>query len=145
MSDNNKKIDILGDVMSAPEMDYHQEVEKLNKLISLISLEQEKPALEKQEKPVTEKKTIHRKQKVIKKKSTYYLTQKVFKELDGAKYLFNKILPQDSDVRITKSSIVNYALKWMLKELEEKGKDSNLIKQFLNHLEVKDDTNKGKK
>ncbi len=126
MQNNKNKIDILGDVMSTRTHEAIPDIGKLTEIINLISLEQKT-----EHKKISERKVVgSKRQRVQKKKSTYYLTEKVFEELHGAKDLIKTILPEDIDVRVTMSEIVNYSLKWMLKELEEKKEYSKVVKHF---------------
>lgn len=66
-----------------------------------------------------------------KKKSTHYLSEKIFADLDEARDKINKLMHQQLKSRVSKSGIVDQALRMILKEFEEKGEKSHLIKEIL--------------
>lgn len=66
-----------------------------------------------------------------KRKTTHYLTKEVFVELNQANDFLKGLLPAGSKLMATKSKIVNYAIKTLLEDFEEKGEDSELVKRIL--------------
>ncbi|HIJ90295.1 MAG: hypothetical protein OEV89_05950 [Desulfobulbaceae bacterium] len=72
-----------------------------------------------------------------KKKSTHYLSEEIFDDLDDARDKINEIVHQRLKSRISKSRIVNQALRMILKDFEEKGEKSHLIKEILKESQKK--------
>lgn len=66
-----------------------------------------------------------------KKKSTHYLSEEIFADLDDAREKINELVHQRLKSRVSKSRIVDQALRMILKEFEEKGEKSHLIKEIL--------------
>jgi hypothetical protein len=66
-----------------------------------------------------------------KKKSTHYLREDVFDGLTQAKLILKRLLPDGAKGRASKSNLVNYAVNTLLREIEEKGADSPVIKRIL--------------
>lgn len=66
-----------------------------------------------------------------KKKSTHYLSEEIFADLDDARDKINELVHQRLKSRVSKSRIVDQALRMILKEFEEKGEKSHLIKEIL--------------
>lgn len=66
-----------------------------------------------------------------KKKSTHYLSEEIFADLDEARNKINELMHQRLKSRVSKSRIVDQALRMILKEFEEKGEKSPLIKEIL--------------
>jgi len=73
--------------------------------------------------------------KESKKKSTHYISNEVFEELGEAKTLIPNFLPEGLNLRVTKSRIVDSALKMLLRELEEKGETSILVRLLLKSVD----------
>lgn len=65
------------------------------------------------------------------KKTTHYLREDVFDGLTQAKLILKRLLPDGSKGRASKSTLVNYAVNTLLREIEEKGVDSPVIKSIL--------------
>lgn len=72
-----------------------------------------------------------------KKKSTHYLSEEIFEDLDTARNKINDLVQQRLKSRISKSRIVDQALRMILKDFEEKGEKSHLIKEILRDLQQK--------
>lgn len=66
-----------------------------------------------------------------KKKTTHYLREDVFDGLTQAKQILKRLLPEGAKGRASKSNLVNYAVNTLLREIEEKGADSPIIKKIL--------------
>ncbi|MFA6498918.1 MAG: hypothetical protein WC256_00130 [Desulfurivibrionaceae bacterium] len=72
-----------------------------------------------------------------KKKSTHYLSGEIFSDLDEARDKINDLVHQRLKSRVSKSQIVDQALRMILKEFEEKGEKSHLIKEILKGIHRK--------
>lgn len=72
-----------------------------------------------------------------KKKSTHYLSGEIFADLDEARDKINELVHQRLKSRVSKSRIVDQALRMILKEFEEKGEESPLIKEILKGIRQK--------
>lgn len=72
-----------------------------------------------------------------KKKSTHYLSEEIFADLDDAREKINELVRQRLKTRVSKSRIVDQALRMILKEFEEKGEKSPLIKALLKNSHQK--------
>ncbi|HEA65524.1 MAG TPA: hypothetical protein ENI07_01690 [Desulfobacterales bacterium] len=116
MAENKKKQDVLKAILSDSEDNFVPGVKELEKLIHR-SVVIEKPEAEKKKRPK-------------KRKTTYYLTEEIFENLGDAKEIIRKMLPDIQKSKISKTRIVNSALKMILKEFESKGGDSTLVKQI---------------
>lgn len=121
----NKKFskDVLEDVLTG---EHDQHVPGLDELTQLIA-DQVKPT---PEPPPKTDKTPIRQKKRVKKKTTYYLSKEVFEELGEARDTLKNMLPEKDRSQVSKSGIVNAALKMILQELADKGADSVLFKQL---------------
>lgn len=115
--------DILEDILTG-EHDHH--VPGIDELTQLIS-NQVKPIPTKPKQP---NKPSLRHKKRAKKKTTYYLSKEVFEELGEARDTLKNMLPEEDRSQISKSGIVDAALKMILQELADKGTDSVLLKQL---------------
>jgi hypothetical protein len=65
------------------------------------------------------------------KKTTHYLREDVFDGLTQAKLILKRLLPDGSKGRASKSNLVNYAVNTLLREIEEKGADSPVVRSIL--------------
>lgn len=72
-----------------------------------------------------------------KKKSTHYLSEEIFTDLDEARDKINKLVHPRLKAHVSKSRIVDQALRMILKEFEEKGEKSPLIKEILKNTRQK--------
>jgi hypothetical protein len=72
-----------------------------------------------------------------KKKSTHYISEEIFEDLDDARDKINELVHPRLKSRISKSRIVDQALRMILKDFEEKGEKSHLIKEILKDLRQK--------
>jgi hypothetical protein len=72
-----------------------------------------------------------------KKKSTHYLSGEIFADLDEARNKINELMRPRLKSRVSKSRIVDQALRVILKEFEEKGEKSRLIKEISKGLRQK--------
>lgn len=72
-----------------------------------------------------------------KKKSTHYISEEIFEDLDDARDKINELVHPRLKSRISKSRIVDQALRMILKDFEEKGEKSHLIKEILKDIRQK--------
>lgn len=70
----------------------------------------------------------------VKRKTTHYLSKGMFNQLDRAKVTLREIVPAERRTSVSKSRIVEQALKVVIKDFEIKGENSILAKQILNDL-----------
>ena len=130
MNKNAEQRDILAEILSGVQEDVVEGLDSLYELIRLESgdsvgpdqIQEKKPA------PKTTPKTTPKKSK---KKTSHYLTEAVFEELSEAKFDVRDFLPDLPKSAVTKSSIVNIAVRTILDEYREKGLESKLIKRLL--------------
>lgn len=126
MISQKKRRDILDDLFNTSDDNSPPGTEELEKLI-------------RREHPKKKGKTPHSKRggkkeaSKGKKKTTHYLSGEIFRELDEAKHKINELVPSPLRARVSKSQIVNQALKMILNDFEQKGEKSTLIKQLLNN------------
>ncbi len=80
--------------------------------------------------PHKKKNNFHNEQKITKKKATYYVSLDVLDSLSEIKTRIRQLLPDKEKSRISKSKLVEYALRLILAEFETKEKESLIIKQI---------------
>ncbi len=127
MGDKSEKRDILAEILSGAQEDV---VEGLDSLYEIIRLESESIEPLKSEDNVQEEVSKPDSNKP-KKKSSHYLTESVFDELGEAKVNLRELLPGVAKSDLTKSNIVDIAVKAILDEYRKKGSKSALIKKLL--------------
>ncbi len=120
--------DILDDLLSTTTRDVPREIEKL-----ACFIDRHAEARADQDKKVSARTSAktRRKKRNTKKKTTHYLTVEIFEGLDEAKEKIRDIVPAGIKARISKSQIVNHALKMILCDFETKGESSSLVKFIL--------------
>lgn len=123
MVENRKKQDVLKAILTGSEDNFVPGLEELEKLIHR-SVKPPEAA------PVMKKPRAKREKRPKKRKTTYYLTEEIFENLGDAKEIMRKMLPDIQKSKISKTRIVNSALKMILREFETKGGDSALVKQI---------------
>jgi len=123
-----KKSDIMDDLLKGIPEDLPEDLQTLALLIHRKS--EGKTA-----KPATKTgKTAPARKKArasMKKKTTHYLSREIFDVLDATKEKINTIMQEREKARVSKSGIVNQALKMILKDFAEKGEKSPLIQEIL--------------
>lgn len=126
MKNNNQK-DILADILGSVQEGRIRGVDELTKLTHISDVKDD-PFLE-----VLPKRTAGKtkKKKKPKRKSTHYLNEEVFANLGEAKIVIKELLPEGLKTKVTKSRIVENAIKVLLDEFEKKGDKSYLVKQLL--------------
>jgi len=122
----NKKTgkDILQDVLSG---DHEADMPGLDGLTELLAQHVKRKHAPKP--PRRETPPPHR--KGAKKKTTHYLSEEVFANLEDARETIENLLPEEVGTYISKSGIVDTALKMLLQELADKGEKSDLFKQIM--------------
>ncbi len=123
MAENKKKQDVLKAILNGSEDNFVPGLEELEKLIHR-SVKPPEAA------PAMKKPRAKREKRPKKRKTTYYLTEDIFENLGAAKEIIRKMLPDIQKSKISKTRIVDSALKMILKEFETKGNDSALVKQI---------------
>jgi len=118
-----KKKDVLKAILSDSEDNF---VPGLDELEKLIHLSVKPPGAA----PVMKKPRAKREKRPKKRKTTYYLTEQVFENLGDAKEIIRNMFPDIQKSKISKTRIVDSALKMILKEFETKGSKSALVKQI---------------
>ena len=123
------KHDIMDDLLKGSAEDATPEAPSLAKLIHRAGeTTSAKHPAESPSCPAEQKKTPAGDSK---KKSTHYLSEEIFADLDDARDKINELVHQRLKSRVSKSRIVDQALRMILKEFEEKGEKSHLIKEIL--------------
>lgn len=120
------KRDVLAEILDSVDEDVIEELDSLYEIIQVESAEHSAPDKSAKKKPPS--KTAPKRSK---KKTSHYLTRAVYEELNNAKTDLRDFLPSLPKSNLTKSSIVNIALKTILKEYKEKGIESTLIQKLL--------------
>lgn len=123
---SGKKKNILDDLLGGKERDSDSDMGELGDLIYRRGAP-------------TPKRGVVREAPVTKKKVTHYLSEKVSVELSEAKAKIKVMVPPEVKSQVSMSRIVEYALKAILDELDEKGDDSTLVKEILKNSECYSD------
>lgn len=133
MAAKNKK-DIMDDLLKGSSEDTTHEAASLARLIhrtgessSAKHPAEDSPSRDPKKAPAGDSK----------KKSTHYLSEEIFADLDDAREKINELVQPRVKSRISKSRIVNQALRMILREFEEKGEKSHLIKEILKDIRRK--------
>jgi len=124
------KRDIMDDLLKGTSEDAPSEVKSLDKLIHRELGKEQAPAAKSTEKATTKKK----RPKASKKKTTYYLSENIYDNLGDARDKINELIHMHLKSRVSKSKIVDQALKMILKDFEEKGEKSPLIQEILKDI-----------
>jgi len=126
MGKKSEKRDILAEILSGEQEDV---VNGLDALYEIIRLESSEPLKsDDNTRSASVSKTDPKKPK---KKTSHYLTQHVFDELSEAKVDIRELLPSVPKSEVTKSNIVDIAVRALLEEYKTKGLESALIKKVL--------------
>jgi len=128
------KHDIMDDLLKGSSEDTTPEAPSLAKLIHRAG-ETATATLPSGSAPGPEQKKPHGGDS--KKKSTHYLSGEIFDDLDEARDKINELVHPRLKSKISKSRIVDQALRMILKDFEEKGEKSHLIKEMLKDLRKK--------
>jgi hypothetical protein len=118
MAEKKKKQDVLKDILGSSQDD---SVPGLEELSQLIHPRGKPPSI------ASASKTTARR----KKKTTHYLSEEIFENLGEAKERIQDLIPGGERIRISKSGIVNSALKMILREFEAKGEKSLLVRHMM--------------
>lgn len=125
MGEKPEKRDILAEILGGAQEDV---VEGLDSLYEIIRLESSEPLKSDDNTRGGPSKTDPNKPK---RKTSHYLTGSVFDELGEAKVNLRELLPSVAKSNLTKSNIVDIAVKAILEEYKKKGSKSALIKKLL--------------
>ena len=118
MSRKKRKGDILDDLLGIKEGESGSDMGELGDLI----YRRGEPS---------PKKSVSGEGSGNKKKVTHYLSEKVSVELSEAKAKIKVMVPPEVKSQVSMSRIVEYALKAILDELDEKGNDSTLVREIM--------------
>ncbi len=132
MSNKKEEKDVLADVLTGT---HEEQVPGLAELTELIQ-RQGQPA-ETPKAPTGQVRQKQRRHRTSKKKTTHYLSQEVFEELGEAREKLQHMLPEEAINQISKSGIVDTALRMILRELEQHGKESVLYRQLIKEINRK--------
>lgn len=129
---NKKPVkDILKEVLTKEHDNHVPGLEELTQLIISHTMQQHPQEIARLEEIKAEK------NKGIKKKSTLYLSEEVHDELNNARETIENLLPDEYKAHVTKSNIVDIALKTILREWSRKGVDSPLFKEIISEQKDK--------
>ncbi|THB63874.1 MAG: hypothetical protein D6E12_16025 [Desulfovibrio sp.] len=129
MNKKPNKTDVLEDVLSGLDEDSSPSLEELDKLIHRSFRLTQAPSPESDKRQSMLGRAL-RASSTGKRKTTIYLTSKLADELDNTKANIRELMPEDARSLVTKSSIVNLALRILLREYEKRGEESILVKQL---------------
>lgn len=120
-----KKVDILEDVLTGSDEGAFPGLAELSDLLS----RPKSPLPEARPPDKNRGRTRRRKKKV-----THYLSPEISEDLDRILPRIRKLLPEGGRKKISKSRLVNFSLRLLLRDFEEKGEESLLVKQFLRNV-----------
>ncbi len=126
MAEKNERKDVLAEILNSEQEDT---LDELNLLHEIIQVESAEPGVP--ERSGKQKAPSKAPRDGSKKKTSHYLTSAVYEDLSNAKKDLRDFLPSLPKSNLTKSNIVNIALKTILKEYKEKGIESTLIQKLL--------------
>ena len=126
----NEQCDILGELFRGDKVTNVPGLEELDSLIHACLAPKASRAPEKKMLLPLKRKNVS-----SKKKTTHYLREDVFDGLTQAKQILLRLLPDGSKGRASKSNLVNYAVNKLLREIEEKGAESPMVKTILGKKE----------
>lgn len=126
MGKKSKNRDILDDILNDAQEDV---VEGLDALYEIIRLKSGEPL--KSDDNTRRASLSKAASKKSKKRASHYLTQNVFDDLNEAKVNIRELLPSVPKSKVTKSRIIDIALRAFLEEYKAKGLESALIKKVL--------------
>lgn len=126
------KRDIMDELLKGTGGEMSEELDELNKLIhrEVMRAKAEREAQQAEGKKTGRK----RPKKDQKRKTTHYISEELFDDLDDAKARINQLMQKHLKAKISKSKIVDQALKMILKDFEEKGEKSPLIQEILKDI-----------
>ena len=79
--------------------------------------------------------TLPKKRRSGTRKTTHYLEGNIYEGLNLANVALKELLPDGAKSRASKSRLVNYAVSRLLRDIEEKGESSTVIKDILKDAE----------
>ncbi|HIJ35889.1 MAG TPA: hypothetical protein HPP59_01250 [Deltaproteobacteria bacterium] len=126
MKNEGEKKDILAEILSGSEEDVIEGLEELCKIINLDAIFSDGSKSPKKDSIPAKKAT----RKPTRKQASHYLTEKVLQELGETKSELRELFPSIPKSKVTKSRIVDLALRTILEEYKEKGAESELIRKL---------------
>ena len=136
MIKKEKQRDIMDELLSTTPQSVPAEIQELTDFLN-DQREQDGDSSKNLGGKTTKKK--RRKKTGAKRKTTHYLSEEIFDGLDEAKEKIRKIAPTDQKTSISKSQIVDRALKMILHDFEAKGEKSSLVRLVLESPQNKTD------
>ena len=127
MKNGGEKKDILAEILGGSEEDVVEGLEELCKIINLDAISLDGSKSPKKDSIPAKKATG----KPTRKQASHYLTEKVLQELGETKSELRELFPSMPKSKVTKSRIVDLALRTILEEYKEKGLDSKLIRKLM--------------
>jgi hypothetical protein len=125
-----KKRDVLSALLTGDSSEGMISNKELNALHKLLGPTPKKPSANRKQPEKTKKTAARKKKKETQKKTTYYLSKDVFENLDRAKKEIQSIVPENLRSKVSKTQIVSQALTIILKEFEDKGENSRLVRNI---------------
>lgn len=123
-----KKRDIMDALLKGTTEDLPEDLQTLASLIHRKAGKKAASPAAKPRNPATGRNTAGTS---VKKKTTYYLSREMFDVLDETKEKINTLMQKRKKARVSKSGIVNQALKMILKDFAKKGEKSPLVQEIL--------------
>ncbi|MGV1100945.1 hypothetical protein ACUUL3_16235 [Thiovibrio sp. JS02] len=125
------KRDIMDDLLKGSAEDAQDAIPLLE---NLIHRERQKAEARKREGAGTVSRQTKKRKKTSKKKTTHYISEEICEDLDDAQGKINTLIQRHLKSRVSKSKIVDQALKMILRDFEEKGERSPLIQEILKDI-----------
>ena len=72
--------------------------------------------------------------RMVKIKTTYYLNYDAYKNLEDARQTIADMMPEAARYRVTRSLLVELAIKLVLRDFEKRGKDGAFFRSVLREL-----------
>ena len=128
--------DVLGDILTGALEDAASELDGLSEVIHRSFGVQAKPQTQPDPEPVSEShlgppSVAPAASGSRKKKTTHYLSEETVDVLDSVRGEIRKLLVPKLQSRVSKSEIVDHALRIVLEEFGKKGKSSVLVEEIL--------------
>jgi len=125
-----KKRDVLAELLTGDPSEGMISKKELNALHKLIGDTPKNISTSRNQPEKSKKSAAGKKKKDTKKKTTLYLSKEVFENLDRVKKEIRSIVPKNLRSKVSKTQIVNHALTLILKEFEDKGENSKLVRNI---------------
>jgi len=126
-----KKSNLLSDLLDDKVSEGIVSKKELNSLNKIIFTTQQISPSHKKQKEKSKKTPLRKNKKERDEKTTLCLSREVFEYLDTVSNELRTIVPENLRPGITRSQIVNQALTLILKDYQEKGKNSRLVRSIM--------------